>query len=161
MKPSDSRERVLVLGLGNPLRGDDGIGEWVAQRLEEEPWEESVAIRHIIQLTPEWAEMISQAERVYIVDASVEIEPGAWKRERVQDISSDCVCSSHHFTPALLLSMAYELYETSPWVYLVTIGVWNLDSGKKLSEGVRRAGEEVVAFLKKEIHDSSASGYTS
>jgi hydrogenase maturation protease len=36
MKPGDGR-RILVAGIGNVLRGDDGIGNAVAQQLAQQP----------------------------------------------------------------------------------------------------------------------------
>ncbi|MBW7939884.1 MAG: hypothetical protein H3C63_14095, partial [Candidatus Omnitrophica bacterium] len=49
--------RVLVIGFGNPLRGDDGFGWEVAGQLERRlSQESSVHILTPIQLAPELAE---------------------------------------------------------------------------------------------------------
>ena len=52
---------VLVIGYGNPLRGDDGIGWSAANALAEGMQDDRVRIVACIQLTPELAESIAQA----------------------------------------------------------------------------------------------------
>ena len=37
-------KKILVLGVGNTLLTDDGVGVWAAQKLVEESWPEGVAI---------------------------------------------------------------------------------------------------------------------
>lgn len=30
----NSKERIVLLGIGNPLRGDDGVGAWISEQLK-------------------------------------------------------------------------------------------------------------------------------
>jgi hydrogenase maturation protease len=66
-----STAKLLVIGYGNTLRGDDGVGPRVAEAVERL---QLPGVRTLIcqQLSPEHAEMISQAERVVFVDAAVD-----------------------------------------------------------------------------------------
>jgi hydrogenase maturation protease len=57
----------LVIGIGNPLRGDDGVGWWLAQRAER--WLPPSQLRAVRQLTPELASDIAAAARVLFIDA--------------------------------------------------------------------------------------------
>ncbi len=59
--------RILVIGYGNPLRGDDGFGVYVAERLHHEGVGEQVTLmtRHL--LAPELAEDLSEAEFVLFI----------------------------------------------------------------------------------------------
>jgi hydrogenase maturation protease len=71
--------RTLVLGLGNPIMGDDGLGLAVLQRLEE-AWEIAPGVELVdggtwgMNLLP----MIEDADRVLFLDAiNRELPPGA------------------------------------------------------------------------------------
>jgi hydrogenase maturation protease len=59
----------LVIGIGNPLRRDDGAGWWLARRAE--PWLPAAQLRTVHQLTPELAEDLAAAARVLFIDAWV------------------------------------------------------------------------------------------
>ena len=56
----------LVIGIGNPLRGDDGIGWRLAAQL---PAGSGLGVRCRQQLTPELAEELAAVERVLFLDA--------------------------------------------------------------------------------------------
>ena len=64
------KDRTLIIGYGNPLRGDDGVGWEVASRLAATIPEEAAHIMTVHQLTPELAESVSEAELVIFIDAS-------------------------------------------------------------------------------------------
>jgi Ni,Fe-hydrogenase maturation factor len=60
----------LVIGLGNPLRGDDGVGWWLAQRARRlRPTPRVLQVR---QLTPELCVELAAARRVLFIDAWVQ-----------------------------------------------------------------------------------------
>lgn len=63
----------LVIGIGNPLRGDDGVGWWLAERAEQlppaTPTGSRLLVRAVQQLTPELSEELAGARRVLFIDA--------------------------------------------------------------------------------------------
>ncbi len=63
----------LVIGIGNPLRGDDGVGWWLAERAEMSPpatpTGAALLVRAVQQLTPELSEELAGARRVLFIDA--------------------------------------------------------------------------------------------
>ena len=61
---------VLVIGYGNALRTDDGIGWHVAERLADDARLDGVMVIQRHQLTPELALDISRADLVVLIDAS-------------------------------------------------------------------------------------------
>nr|MDQ2730551.1 hydrogenase maturation protease [Armatimonadota bacterium] len=67
---------ALVIGYGNPLRRDDGLGPMAAQRLAALADPLRVQVLTPYQLSPELAEPISQARFVLFIDASEEGVPG-------------------------------------------------------------------------------------
>src|SRR5271166_5569047 len=65
-----ARARILVIGYGNNLRTDDGVGPHVATAVAswELPGLVSVAVH---QLTPELTELLASAELAIFVDALI------------------------------------------------------------------------------------------
>ena len=77
-------ETALLIGIGNPLRGDDGVGGFLVDELARE-WEAgrphgaerrahlrahlSVHLKSVHQLSPELALLVADASRVLFVDA--------------------------------------------------------------------------------------------
>ena len=63
---------VLVVGYGNPLRSDDGIGWHAARLLATDPRLDRARVLTRHQLAPELAEDVSRASLVVLVDAAAE-----------------------------------------------------------------------------------------
>ena len=68
--------RIVIVGYGNPLRSDDGLGWRVAEELSRRlsPPEVEVIVRH--QLTPELADDVRNADAVFFIDAARVGQPG-------------------------------------------------------------------------------------
>ena len=69
--------RCLILACGNTLRGDDGVGPWLAEWAEEKyRGDPTVRVISRQQWTPDLAEDIAGAESVLFIDCSIESAPG-------------------------------------------------------------------------------------
>jgi hydrogenase maturation protease len=151
-------KRALVIGYGNPLRRDDGVGVVAARDLAEggDPRIEVMA-QH--QLTPELAEPISRAGRVVFIDAACAGRPGSWRCARVKPQTAPAQGFTHHFTPGVLLACAEALYTARPEAFLVSIAAESLEAGEGLSPRVRAALPAVlqrVRQLTSQPQDSSS-----
>ena len=69
--------KVLIVGYGNPLRGDDGVGWRAAERLRGAIRDPDVEIHALHQLTPEVMEALGRADRAIFIDACVGAVAGA------------------------------------------------------------------------------------
>ena len=127
---------TLYIGYGNSLRGDDGVGLFVAQRLQ------GLAVH---QLTPDLAEPISQAAKVIFIDADVTLAPGEVCRAPVVETQASL---GHHCTPGELLAIARTLYGAAPPAGLISIGIESADLAEGLSAPVLAAAEVLVATLR-------------
>ncbi len=138
--------RILIVGIGNRLRSDDGVGWYLATELSREMLRDDVHIIATQQLTPEISEMASRAERVLFIDASASGEPGALKSQQIvpATISSH---HSHEVSPTEVLKLAQDLYSRCPSAYLLTIGGESFSTGDSLSPSVAAA----LASAKAEI----------
>ena len=65
---------VLVIGYGNDLRCDDGIGQKVAKELNLNSSFTNLKSLAVSQLTPELAETIVKADIVIFVDACLNLQ---------------------------------------------------------------------------------------
>jgi hydrogenase maturation protease len=142
----------LVIGYGNPLRGDDGVGAVVAQRVKAELGE---AVELIVAhgLTPEVALMVSRATRVVFIDARCGLPTGVINVEAVtpEDPATATWSVGHFLAPSQILAMAGALYGNCPPAALVTIGGENWEPGDVVSRAVNLAIPEAVRAVVQEL----------
>lgn len=107
---------ALVIGFGNTLRGDDGIGPAVAEKLARLHFPEvRVIVTH--QLTPELAADLAEARFVVFVDASVGGESVGVVR--VEPAGAGEVLT-HAADPCSVLGLCAAVYGRCPAAWLVT-----------------------------------------
>ncbi len=141
---------TLIIGYGNALRGDDGAGYMVAELLRERIQDPEIEILSQQQLVPELMEAISHAAHVIFIDASVSGRAGKVTRIVLRPAPA-CAHFTHHATPEALLAGAQSLYGHTPEATLYTIPGRFFETGEELSPSVRRAVNELVATLEKEL----------
>jgi hydrogenase maturation protease len=120
---------LLIIGYGNPLRSDDGVGPKVAETVAK--WE-LPGVRSMVchQLTPELVVPIAAARQVIFVDAvkdcssvqSHEVEPARFSQ-----------VMTHAMDPAGLLQLTKALYERCPPGLCLTIPAEDFSIGETLS----------------------------
>jgi len=141
---------LLVIGYGNPLRGDDGVGQIAARRLSERPLADQVEVLPCHQLTPELAWPISRADLVIFIDAGLDQPPGAVACRPIEPLEAGGAWT-HAASPSALLAGALELYGARPRALLVSIGVASLDYHEQLSEPVSAALQRVTWMVEQLI----------
>ena len=135
---------ALVIGIGNPLRSDDGVGWRVVEALLAHA-PARIDGKTVHQLTPELAEALQGIERVAFIDAAVDEEPGRIGSRRVVAERAR-LRGSHGLAPDELLGLAEWLgIQPIPEARLFTIGAQSLEHGSRLSEIVEEAVERVEA----------------
>jgi len=175
--------RVLVIGYGNALRTDDGVGWHAARLLAGDPRLADVVVVAEHQLTPELAFDLSLASLVILLDATTETPagtvtvrsiaepgaaagggagsgagPGAGSRGPGEAVGIPPGASSHHVDPELLLALARQLYGRAPEAVVVSVGVSEMGLGEGLTPAVEAAlpaVADIVARLVAE-HDKLA-----
>jgi hydrogenase maturation protease len=149
---------VLVVGYGNTLRRDDGVGVRAAELMAADPRFAAVEVLTAYQLTPELSLDLGTASLVVFVDADVQGLPGAIEVRELSpggtapaDTSRPPVSehadqgpSSHHVGADEVLALARELTGASPRAVAVGIGVADLELGEGLSAPVESALPRVV-----------------
>ena len=142
----------LFIGVGNPERGDDGVGPAVAALVGLDPRAAGAVVRSVTQLTPELAAAVAGASVVVIADARV--GAGAGEVDWAPVGASESGVSgpfSHQLTPAVLCHLAGVAFGRVPPAFVVGVGAGSFDAGAPLSASaqaaVPRALEVVVALL--------------
>ena len=135
---------VLVVGYGNVLRTDDGLGWHAADLLADDPRLAGATVIRCHQLMPELALDISTAALVVLVDANYALPAGSFTVTQVERASDAGTTWSHQLSPPSLVALAHELYGRAPEVFLVSAGVESLELGDRLSPVVEAELPRVV-----------------
>ena len=131
-------KRVLVIGVGNTLRGDDAIGHTVAAALEPYVAQTGIDVVTVHQLLPELALTLRQARLLIVVDAAVDVAPGrvVGKLERP---AGGLRTVGHFETLQNVLDIARRVFHHAPETWTVSIGGARWDVGASLSPAVDAA----------------------
>ncbi len=143
---------ILVIGYGNTLRQDDGVGPYVAERVSDLGLP-GVRTHVAAQLNPEHAELLSKARLVVFVDASV--SPGRKVGLRPVRAAATLQLTTHAADPATLVALARDLFGRAPEAWSLTIPAMQLGFGEEFSPfawlGVDAALDEVTTLLRSRV----------
>jgi hydrogenase maturation protease len=113
------RSKILLVGIGNCGRGDDGLG-WKFAELVKSTDHESIDIEYRYQLQIEDADLISQYDFVIFVDASQALLPDGFEVKPCTP-AGHYFYSSHMQSPETILYLANLLYNKYPETYIIGI----------------------------------------
>ena len=128
---------TLIIGIGNPLRSDDGLGWAVAEHLSQER-HPNCAIHMVHQLTPDVAQWMANASLVVMVDASHEGKPGELHVRPLSPSAQPGAIGTHHTTPEELAALTTIIYGHCPPVMLVSMTGADFGIGERLSSIVAK-----------------------
>jgi hydrogenase maturation protease len=135
---------LLVIGYGNALFGDDGVGPRVAECVED--WcRPGVLARSVHQLTPELAADVAAAERVIFVDAAVRGERAECV-SIVADKSMECALD-HALTPGALLALSRLAFGRAPAAAIILVPAEDFTLGHALSPCAQSGLERALALI--------------
>jgi hydrogenase maturation protease len=123
--------RILLIGIGNTGRGDDGLGWCFADRLGELGLD-GMDIEYRYQLQVEDALMVAEYPVVIFADASHEpMEEGFALRPCTP--AAHYFYSSHMQSPETILYLSRALYQHEPLAYTMAIAGHAWELGTELS----------------------------
>jgi len=146
----------LVIGIGNPLRGDDGVGALLAEQagmLTAADTGGPVAVRSVQQLTPELAEELAPLDAVLFIDAwpaPVGADPQliALSPAGSGGGPTGSLPDSHRLEPAALLAVSQALYGRAPEAQLLLVPAQAFEHGTALSAELKAALPQARALLR-------------
>lgn len=152
---------ALLIGVGNPYRGDDGVGPWVVERLEglvQRGVDVRCASGEGVALMDLW----HAAEHVIVVDA---VRSGArvgsiFRFEAHQQAvpAKFFHYSTHDFSLAEAVEMARTLGQLPPRMLVYGIEGKDFRTGRGLSSAVREAARKVVSHVLADFTTSNQVG---
>jgi len=135
---------LLIIGYGNTLRGDDGVGPAVATALAalNLPGVESIACQ---QLSPEHAAALAFADKVVFVDAAMDPLPEVQLRRLEPDNMPQLLTHAAH--PRMLLTLARDVFGHSPQAWMLTIPGSHFNFREHFSILAQRGVAEAVGTI--------------
>lgn len=151
---------VLVLGLGNPLRGDDGIGPRVVAELEGRGLPEGVKALDggiggldLLQIIEGWDRVVI-VDAVDVAGAAAELAPGHFVRftpDQARLSESGQRFSFHHAGLAEVLALAHALDRPLPRIVVFGVQPHRIGWGHGLSPDVENALPPLVDAILAEV----------
>lgn len=142
---------TLVLGYGSTLRGDDGAGPRVAE-LVQTMGLAGTRVLTCHQLTPELAQLVSEAEQIVFVDAA-EDQKEPCRIGEVLPSGAEVHQLGHFMDPGSLLLLARRLYHAQPRAWLVTVAARDFSLGEELTPECREGAEAASRAVRRICED--------
>ncbi len=139
-----TNDKILVYGVGNPGRGDDGLGPALVDLLATAEIE-GVALDSNYQLNVEDALACSEHETVIFADASETAEAPFSFTEL--EPAREIAFTTHELSPASVLALCEELYGRRPRAWTLAIRGYAWDLGEGLSPRAEINLSAALAFL--------------
>ncbi len=132
---------LLVIGYGNTLRGDDGVGPRVVEAVGRL---RLPGVRTLIcpLLTPELAVPISRAGTVIFVDAAVDAPNKVQWRKLEPSKTSQLM--AHAADPCTMLALARDVFGRVPAAWWLTIPAVKMDFCEDLTPEAQRGFTEAM-----------------
>jgi len=134
---------LLVVGVGNVLRGDDGVGpKLVAELKFKNSTVEYLIVTDLFSLI----DIVPQYRRVMIIDAvRMQALPGTVKLFSPQDaiLQANSRTSTHGFGLAELIKLLAALAIATD-LKIIGIQVGDIEFGQELSQSLQERWEEIV-----------------
>ena len=149
LEPPESVTEVLLFGIGNSGRRDDGLGWAFLDRVQgETPFAGRVEYRY--QLQVEDAALVNRAEHVVFVDACEGDLPEGFRWQPCEP-SRDFEFTTHALPPGAVLHLCRELYGKTPEANVLTIrgSCWDLQTG--LSPQAERCLDQALRFFREQV----------
>lgn len=141
---------IVIVGIGNPYRGDDAAGWMVVDRLKESV---GSAIKLVKQRgdIAELIDIFAHHKSVYVVDACRSSKPvGTWERIDVHKqpiMEEHPQTSTHGFSVSQAISLAKNLDQLPNKLILYAINGDHYSISEALSPSVARSVEKVIEAI--------------
>lgn len=146
------QKRILLIGVGSTIRGDDGIGAYICS---------SIGNMHLPGLTVITAHQadsnltddINAADIVIVADAAVEGDGVSFTRIQADDSAG--VTSGHYMNAALLLQITKLLHGHEPELYVCSVTGYSFEMAEQLSPAAKKNADKAVGIISMWIRDNS------
>lgn len=127
------RAPLLIYGIGNVGRQDDGLGPLLVERLLESGVPEGVTLDSGYQLSPEDAALLTGQAVVLFVDASITKDAAAPYALQPVYPASELSFTTHAMSPGALLTLCRRLWGMAPEAYALALPAYAFEINAGLS----------------------------
>jgi len=149
--------KIIVLGIGNPILSDDGVGIHVAQQIKQRVKDPNVTVEEAMTGGMNLLDLILGYDKVIIIDAvkTCSGRNGEVHRYHINDLSTVHSCNPHDVTLVEAITLAKKLGEERIPQEIVIIGISMTEIpyefGEQLSETIAAAVPNAVEMTLAEI----------
>ena len=144
---SNSSKRIAVVGIGNTLRRDDGIGIAVLESLLKFYKRSGIDYLNFGTASFDLLNHMNSYDKMLVVDGiDASLEPGELKISELKDLAYDLkdgTTSTHGLDLKVLLEL-YKKLAIKTKVYLAGIQVGDVSYGEGLSKSVEAQKEAII-----------------
>ncbi|MBI9086014.1 MAG: hydrogenase maturation protease [Desulfobacterales bacterium] len=144
-----ARKDLLVLGVGNPLRGDDGVGIELVRRLRAH-FGPSLNCKELLAPDVILAERIAAFDHLLIIDALAEAQKDPYRLVALAPaktfMPAGCMVS-HCFDWPAILALAEELYGHAPKTQVLGIAARRFEFSESMSSLCQKNADSAFDFL--------------
>jgi hydrogenase 3 maturation protease len=144
-------EKIAVLGIGNDLRTDDGLGLFIIDNLEiDDP---RIMIENMGSVPEGFAKNLASfgAERVIMVDAADMLKPPGHIELITKDRIGGITISTHNMPLSFL--MMYLDQETGGKSLLIGIQPKSIQFGEGLTPEIQKVADKTIVSLKNILYE--------
>ena len=150
----ENEPKILIIGIGNEFRNDDGIGLYIVRRLRKLNFQNVTILEKSGEGT-ELMEAWQNNSRVFLFDAVRSgAKPGAIFRltaheEKIPQKFFNY--STHDFSLAEAVELARVLNQLPPFIVIYGVEGKDFSEGRELSDEVKQAADKVTTQFLDEI----------
>jgi len=159
-------KKLLIVGYGNPDRGDDGVAWHMLKELLKEHKPDLDAEDLLsgdiasldgetdtwfnLQLLPEISELLSDYEKAVFIDAHTAEIKAEINLEKIEPVFLNSPFT-HHVTPSTCLSLVESINGYAPESWLLSIRGYEFRFERELTTRTRDLANKAVKILRKEF----------
>jgi len=151
--------KTIILGVGNLILGDDGVGIHVVNEVKKQIQDKNITVDEATTGGMNLLDLILGYDKAIIIDAvkSEKFKEGTVKRIPISDFNTMHSCNPHDVSLSEAIKMAKKLGETKIPNEIIVIGIIlkeiPSEFGEKLSKDIFAAVPKAVEMTLNEINN--------
>lgn len=147
--------KTLIIGVGNILLKDEGVGVHVASALQQMELPKDVEVQEAGTATIDLLNVISEVDKLVVIDAvKGRDKPGTIYKFRPEDvdIENDIITSLHQISLFEVLEMASRIRKSPISTVIIGIEPKEIDWGLELSNELKEKLPDIIRLVRDEIY---------
>ena len=145
--------KILIIGVGNTILQDEGVGMHAARALEREKLPPGVLVIEAETSIMDFLPQIQAAEKIIIIDAlRTGAPPGTIYRLTPEDLPVDAALSLHAMGPLQVIQLAKQAGDFRAEVIIIGVEPKEMDLGMELTPEVKAQLPKIVEVVLGELN---------